>query len=173
MASVQERPRCARCDIALASLSVEAGSQGVLGCPACGGEFCERAALESAVQKARLAGLGNAYARPVLDMAAPLRYVRCPVCGQLMVRRNYGGSSGVVVDVCGPHGVWFDRGELSQVLAFCASGGLARAEADAASRAAAQRFAGAAGTPAQRSDGEDVGDVAVACIEIIASIIFD
>lgn len=52
--------RCGRCDIAL----VPSGSWGVLACAACGGEFCERVALESAVQKARQAGIGQSYARP-------------------------------------------------------------------------------------------------------------
>jgi Zn-finger nucleic acid-binding protein len=41
--------------------------------------------------------------------------------------------------VCAPHGVWFDRGELAQVLGFCASGALRKASAEAASRREAQR----------------------------------
>ena len=57
-----------------------------------------------------------------------------------MSRRNFGESSGVVVDICTPHGVWFDRGELSQVLSFCASGNLTRAVADAAARADTRRI---------------------------------
>jgi len=46
-----------------------------------------------------------------------------------MHRRNFGRSSGVIVDVCAVHGLWFDRGELPRVLAFVAGGGLERAEA--------------------------------------------
>ena len=38
-------------------------------------------------------------------------------------RRNFGGTSGVVVDVCHAHGTWFDAGELVKVLAFVESGG--------------------------------------------------
>jgi hypothetical protein len=45
----------------------------------------------------------------------------------MMTRRNFGGASGVVVDVCGPHGIWFDVGELPTVLSFVESGGLAAA----------------------------------------------
>ena len=56
--------------------------------------------------------------------AAPVRYVACPVCRALMNRRNFGGVSGVIVDVCAKHGTWFDRGELPRVLAFVESGGL-------------------------------------------------
>jgi Zn-finger nucleic acid-binding protein len=41
-----------------------------------------------------------------------------------MTRRNFGGNSGVIIDVCRSHGVWFDRGELPRVLAFVEAGGL-------------------------------------------------
>jgi hypothetical protein len=41
-----------------------------------------------------------------------------------MNRRNFGGSSGVVVDVCARDGVWFDALELPRVLAFTEAGGL-------------------------------------------------
>jgi hypothetical protein len=44
-----------------------------------------------------------------------------------MNRRNYGGASGVIVDVCTVHGTWFDTGELPRVLAFVEGGGLAAA----------------------------------------------
>ncbi len=44
-----------------------------------------------------------------------------------MQRRNFAGSSGVIVDVCGPHGVWFDHRELERVLEFVRAGGLRRA----------------------------------------------
>jgi Zn-finger nucleic acid-binding protein len=41
-----------------------------------------------------------------------------------MARMNFGRRSGVVVDVCGPHGTWFDGGELDAVLQFVRDGGL-------------------------------------------------
>jgi hypothetical protein len=43
-----------------------------------------------------------------------------------MQRRNFGGSSGVVVDVCRAHGVWLDHLELEHVLAWARGGGLER-----------------------------------------------
>lgn len=43
-----------------------------------------------------------------------------------MNRQNFGGASGVIVDLCGKHGIWFDVGELPRVLEFVESGGLAR-----------------------------------------------
>jgi Zn-finger nucleic acid-binding protein len=45
-----------------------------------------------------------------------------------MVRRNFAGTSGIVVDVCGADGLWFDAEELDRVLAWIRSGGLLRAE---------------------------------------------
>jgi Zn-finger nucleic acid-binding protein len=45
-----------------------------------------------------------------------------------MNRRNYGRRSGVIVDVCTEHGVWFDFGELSRILAWIRDGGLAHAQ---------------------------------------------
>ena len=39
--------------------------------------------------------------------------MKCPVCGQEMVQRNFG----IPVDVCehGCQGIWFDQGELAQL----------------------------------------------------------
>jgi Zn-finger nucleic acid-binding protein len=58
-----------------------------------------------------------------------VRYRPCSVCRQMMNRKNFGGSSGVIVDVCAKHGTWFDAGELPQVLEFVKSGGLVRERA--------------------------------------------
>jgi hypothetical protein len=40
-----------------------------------------------------------------------------------MSRRNFGGSSRVVVDVCRLHGVWLDPQELERVLSWVRAGG--------------------------------------------------
>ncbi len=58
------------------------------------------------------------------DPYAP-RYRLCPVCGKLMNRQNYGHRSGVVIDVCRAHGVWFDADELPRILEWVRSGRLA------------------------------------------------
>jgi Zn-finger nucleic acid-binding protein len=56
------------------------------------------------------------------------RYRRCPVCGKMMNRRNYGRSSGVVIDTCRDHGIWFDADELPRILAWIRSGKKAKAD---------------------------------------------
>lgn len=90
-------------------------------CPECGGVFCDKATLKQLIHKARQTLSTELYRRPELPLAAPVKYLRCPVCDQLMDRHNFGVSSGVVLDVCAKDGVWFDDGELAQVLHFCAS----------------------------------------------------
>lgn len=56
-------------------------------------------------------------------------YRPCPQCSKLMNRTNYGRRSGVVVDRCRAHGVWFDADELAQVLRWIRHGGPAKAKA--------------------------------------------
>jgi Zn-finger nucleic acid-binding protein len=73
--------------------------------------------------------------RMALAASAPapvVRYVPCPVCKKIMNRQNFGHRSGVVIDVCKGHGVWFEQDELRATLAFIDSGGfeLARQEAE-------------------------------------------
>jgi hypothetical protein len=43
-----------------------------------------------------------------------------------MNRSNYGRISGVILDSCKDHGLWFDQDELRRVLAFIEAGGLDR-----------------------------------------------
>ena len=69
------------------------------------------------------------------------RYRNCVVCGKMMHRRNYGRQSGVIIDICKDHGVWFDADELPRILAWIRSGGMAKAEEDrAAQEAREERF---------------------------------
>jgi hypothetical protein len=84
--------------------------------------------------------LGSAVGSPAATPRAnplsdPVRYRPCPECAQLMNRKNFGGSSGVVVDICSLHGAFFDRGELPRVLDFVRRGGLAKANAAISQRA--------------------------------------
>ncbi len=53
-----------------------------------------------------------------------ISYVPCPDCKQLMNRSNFAHSSGVIVDICKQHGVWFDVEELPHIIEFIKKGGL-------------------------------------------------
>jgi Zn-finger nucleic acid-binding protein len=54
----------------------------------------------------------------------PVRYRPCPVCHELMNRKNWGAHSGVVVDKCDQHGAWYDEDELEKIREFVAAGGV-------------------------------------------------
>lgn len=138
-------PCCPHCKTALRSADTG------LACTQCRGRFCDKAALKSLIDAACASAPSGKYKKPPLDISKAVRYVPCPTCSQLMNRRNFGDASGVVVDVCSKHGVWFDQGELLQVLSFCSTGELARATAASAERQAARHrldaFSARVGTP--------------------------
>ena len=62
-----------------------------------------------------------------------VEYRRCPICDELMTRRNFRKRSGVVVDRCRAHGTWLDAHELERIAGFVLSGGSATAGHAAAS----------------------------------------
>jgi len=106
---------------------MECGPGALHDCASCGGQFVEHDAMRGLIERHdRLdARLGrHVTAGPPVDVR--VRYVACPVCAALMNRKNFGASSGVIVDVCSQHGTWFDLGELPRVLSFVESGGLSR-----------------------------------------------
>lgn len=53
-----------------------------------------------------------------------VRYVPCPTCQQLMNRSNFAKISGIIIDSCKNHGVWFDANELPTIIEFIRKGGL-------------------------------------------------
>jgi Zn-finger nucleic acid-binding protein len=59
-----------------------------------------------------------------LGQTEPVRYLKCPVCGELMYRKNWGARSGVIVDKCGEHGTWYDRGEVDKIREYVELGGI-------------------------------------------------
>lgn len=97
-------------------------------CGTCQGTFCDRETLKRLITDALQSPALQGYDRPALSLAGVPSYIRCPVCTELMNRRNFAGSSGVVIDICVQDGVWFDDGELAQVLLFCGSGELTKSQ---------------------------------------------
>jgi Zn-finger nucleic acid-binding protein len=128
--SALQASQCADCRSPLAVLTDPAGS--LLNCRKCGGQFVEHALLRSLLEAHEQTGQAfpdGAYQRPPKPSIERVYYRPCAVCQQRMNRKNFGGASGVIVDVCARHGTWFDAGELPQVLAFVKSGGLVRERA--------------------------------------------
>jgi Zn-finger nucleic acid-binding protein len=62
--------------------------------------------------------------RPPKMVPQSVRYRPCPQCGQLMNRFNFGRTSGIVIDKCAAHGIWFDRDELRRIIDFVQAGGM-------------------------------------------------
>jgi Zn-finger nucleic acid-binding protein len=95
-------------------------------CGKCYGLWVGTAAFEricrDAEQSAAALGTAQAVTGPVA--LAPVRYLRCPECHELMHRVNFARCSGVIVDVCKPHGTWFDANELHRIVHFIRAGGL-------------------------------------------------
>jgi len=96
-------------------------------CARCGGLFLSNDVFDRVVEgaDARVTARAVEGEGPPEAEKLPKRfhYRKCPFCEGLMTRRNYGAGSGVILDVCGKHGVFLDRGELTAVVDFLESGG--------------------------------------------------
>jgi Zn-finger nucleic acid-binding protein/ribosomal protein L40E len=177
LARVSDRARyCHHCAALLIAEAI-AGDETALCCPVCGPDWLltSRAVRDTRIQVLECQKCGGFWigletfdklldrearqpqsAAPAKGPPPPARspYRPCAVCGQLMVRRNFGRSSGVIVDLCGLHGIWFDAQELAHVLRWIRSGNLEAARLDLARLrhspdGARKRLAGVR-TPAER-----------------------
>lgn len=105
-------------------------------CPACHGVWLDSGAVEKVIRERRQASVTE-----MLGVTAPSgasasnpsfnpnkMYLKCPDCEQVMNRVNFGRRSGIIVDVCRPHGTWFDSDELPRIVEFVQRGGLEEAE---------------------------------------------
>jgi Zn-finger nucleic acid-binding protein len=100
-------------------------------CTGCGGVFVSQKTLDAIVARESPGPKPPTHDRvsvPAVRHADTVRYVKCPLCHVLMNRVNFGKRSGVIVDVCKAHGVWFDKGELTDAIEFVARGGLEEAK---------------------------------------------
>lgn len=98
-------------------------------CAACGGVFVDPPSFERicAEREQQAVVLRTSFPAPAAPAPRADRYWPCPVCGRLMNRQNFARLSGVLVDVCKGHGVWFNHGELQAIVEFIRAGGLDRA----------------------------------------------
>lgn len=103
-------------------------------CTSCAGLWLDEALFQRLAEQkesglAPLLVKGSPPAPPTASLEQPVRYLPCPVGGEIMNRRNFAEASGVILDWCRGHGWWFDAHELERVLAFLEQGGLERARA--------------------------------------------
>ena len=118
--------KCPRCQIEMDSLVI--GATTVQECERCSGLWVDVTSFEKICadreqQSAVLGGASPAPTNPVHE-TSKVNYIPCPECSQLMNRINFARCSGVIVDICKGHGTWFDRDELSRIVAFIRGGGL-------------------------------------------------
>lgn len=115
---------CPRCEGRLSAVTV--ADIALTECERCAGVWCDVDTFETICsEKERQSAVLRQ-----LDTLSPdvgsgeIRYVPCPVCSQLMNRNNFARVSGIIIDTCKPHGIWFDARELPSIISFIQKGGL-------------------------------------------------
>ena len=112
------------------------GNVSAMECERCGGMWMTHDDFDLLTKQAANEGLnveprqspGIARA-PQVDLPVTdggLHYRECVICKQLMVKQNYAHTSGVVIDVCGRHGIWLEADALPRIGEWIQAGGLIR-----------------------------------------------
>lgn len=118
---------CPRCSIPMRAKEI--GEFHLIGCDKCAGVFVPHDIFDM-MQEKRDSVVFAAIPpqKPQTPLESNASYVRCPVCKRMINRVNFAKISGVIVDVCREHGIWFDGGEIEKVMDFVAHGGLQKAK---------------------------------------------
>lgn len=120
---------CPKCNQALEEQDWEGTI--TLTCPVCRGSFFPARGLEAVLNRLRSScdtvdvesALKDFRDRFTRELPDTVRYKACPVCETVMLRRNYGNVSGVIVDCCGDHGTWVDENAFAELASFIVRGG--------------------------------------------------
>lgn len=126
-------PSCPSCREALTTRA--SGAARLSGCARCGGVWADAPSFRTICgdRETQAAYLGDGSVlpapRPADPRSSPIVYRPCAVCGEMMNRFNFAACSGVILDVCKPHGIWFDPDELRRIVEFIRGGGLDMARA--------------------------------------------
>ncbi|MEZ6197572.1 MAG: zf-TFIIB domain-containing protein [Planctomycetota bacterium] len=90
-------------------------------CTSCAGIWLSPDVFKNAVHRARSRHVDPIASHPEGEVALAkhaFRYLACPICRDRMTPRNFATTSGIMIDVCREHGIWFDHGEYQAVLRF-------------------------------------------------------
>ena len=123
--ALAEGQGCPRCEGELRQRAI--GSSSLVECSACGGLWLSAGQFERLCRRSEAEAVAPgmfASGRDRREIYERQKYIPCLSCKALMLRRNYAGSSGVVIDACREHGVWLDADELERILQFVRAGGL-------------------------------------------------
>lgn len=122
---------CPRCRVNTQTVTV--GVSALRDCPRCEGLWVDADTLQQICtdREEQSAVLGTAMTITPSEgvKLETIRYVPCPVCRKLMNRVNFARCSNVIVDVCKPHGTWFDKDELRRIVEFIRAGGFDQSRA--------------------------------------------
>lgn len=117
---------CPRCRTSLAPLVI--GEANLSECLKCSGLWMSIDAFEELCsdrdEQSAVLGYKGRTRNPDIGETANVSYVPCPVCGELMNRSNFARASGIIIDTCRKHGVWFDTEELPGIIEFIRNGGM-------------------------------------------------
>lgn len=158
------RLSCPACKATLMAFTDASGR--LYDCPECGGQFLEPSTFKGLVRDAAFYLEPSPLQVPRQNpLSEPVRYRACPLCGDLMHRKNFGGSSGVIIDICHRHGTWLDAGELPLILSFVRAGGLElEARRNAEERRVAQSARSVDFVPVQPTETVDVDLLSIAAV---------
>lgn len=119
---------CPKCTLPIKQIAV--GQVSLCECGICGGIWLDTETFETLLEKTSDQERILAYDRFQTTESGsqtkqtPWRYMPCPECTELMLRKNFLGCSGVIIDYCKNHGTWFEHKELQQIVKFIQSGGM-------------------------------------------------
>ena len=94
-------------------------------CNECHGVWFDSGELELLVQAMSLEGEHELFTRMLQspDVATPEKKRKCPICNRKMKKVAVGGQPEIIVDLCGREdGIWFDGGEVVQLIKQLAGG---------------------------------------------------
>ena len=115
---------CPRCKKKLQLIQVE--DVAFCECAGCDGVWMDAETFETVCANSEKQAVVLAKLDEIAEHRQPpkVQYVPCPECGQFMNRNNFARSSGVIIDSCRQHGLWFDAEELPKIIKFIRQGGL-------------------------------------------------
>ena len=126
---------CPVCDNQkLQSRKMKSGTFSLMECHHCAGIWLSSKTFSHLEQKAKIEAVSGIISEPIQAKISkenynPTKFYRkCPQCNSIMQRKNYATSSGIVIDICKNHGIWFDIKELDEILKFIRSGQLQKAQ---------------------------------------------
>ncbi len=104
----------------------------LLECGRCAGMWLSHQLFSLLIEKSDELKITTTYSSPQTaktSQDSTVVYRKCPYCIEMMNRKNFGKISGVIIDICKNHGVWFDHSELDRILLWVKNGGLRKAAA--------------------------------------------